>query len=233
MILTPRELRLFPLDAMLRLSVAAGWNQTTDDWQRLIQLNPGLCFGIAIGNTLAATATAHIRRDRSAWIGMVLTLPEFRGRRLARTLVHHLLNILDARQTQTVGLDATDMGKPLYESLGFVDLCPIERWSRPGQPIAAGALENRQAQLQIRQGRLSNYLGPFRAHNEAAAQSLLAQIPTEASLYWDLFPHNTLATRLAANIGLQPDRRLMRMYRGQPLPIPPETTLAIEGFEFG
>jgi GNAT superfamily N-acetyltransferase len=218
---------------MMRLSVAAGWNQTVADWQRMLDLSPGLCFGISIEDTLASTATAYIRPDSTAWIGMVLTLPEFRGRSLARQLVAHLLHILDARNIATVGLDATDMGKPLYTSLGFIDDRPIERWSRPGIAIPPATLSNREATLHIRAGRVANYLGPFTATSKESAADLLSQIPREASLYWDLFPENPTATALATSHGLTPARHLMRMVRGAPLAPPSPQTLAIEGFEFG
>jgi hypothetical protein len=58
---------------------------------------------------------------------MVLTLPEYRGRGYARVLMQHALNHLSGT---TVRLDASDMGRPLYESLGFVAECPVERWRR-------------------------------------------------------------------------------------------------------
>lgn len=236
----------------MHLSTAAGWNQIEADWKRILRLSPGLCYGITIGSTLASTATAFLRPDHTAWIGMVLTHPEFRGRRLASSLLHFLLDILKKSGIDSIGLDATDMGKPLYESMGFKDQCPIERWSRPGQsltpqlsnPISSTPLEaelarestilaNGDAMLYLRPGRNANHLGPFTANNETAAQALLAQIPGEASIFWDLFPEHAYAASLASSIGLSPARRLVRMTLGQPMPLPSPQTLAIAGFEYG
>lgn len=139
--LTPLELRLFPVDAMLRLSVAATWNQTAADWHRILALSPGLCWGLEVDGQLAATATAIVYDEKLAWIGMVLTLPEFRGQGLARRLIAHLLELLQSRNIQSIKLDATTMGAPLYREFGFVEERPIERWFRPGinrNPVSTG-----------------------------------------------------------------------------------------------
>lgn len=236
----------------MRLSLAAGWNQTPADWQRLITLSPGLCWGIEIDGSLATTATAITYDDDLAWIGMVLTLPEHRGKGLAKRLLSTILDLLNARNIASIGLDATSMGAPLYRSFGFEDHCPIERWSRSGtqlpfdlptpvqttQVIEALAAEStvhssEDAYLLVRPGHLANYIGPFVALDESDAEELLAKIPREASLYWDLFPQNPLATRLATEQGLASSRQLMRMSLGQALPPPAHSCLGIAGFEYG
>lgn len=217
----------------MHLSVAAGWNQTAEDWQHIIHLAPELCYGIDIDNQLAASATTYLRPDGVAWIGMVLTLPEFRGRGLARHLLTHLLHELDQRGIASIGLDATDMGRPLYESLGFTTQCAIERWSRPGQPVEPLRIHSSQATLELRPGRVANYLGPFLADSKSAAIEALRQVPPEASIYWDLFPHHPYASHLATSIELTASRRLQRMYRGPHPALPGENIVGIAGFEFG
>jgi GNAT superfamily N-acetyltransferase len=118
------------LPALLRLSQTVCWNQTAEDWARLIALEPRGCFGIDVEGTLAATATVICYRPDLAWLGMVLTLPEFRGRGFAHELVQRAVGYAGRR---TIRLDASDMGHALYRSLGFVDECTIERWERgPG-----------------------------------------------------------------------------------------------------
>lgn len=132
-----RAARPADVPSLLELSTAAGWNQTAADWDRLLRLQPGGCFAAEIDGTLAASATVVKYGDRLAWIGMVLTLPEFRGRGLARALMGQCLDF--AAGVPKVKLDASDMGKPLYESLGFRDECAIERWVRPpSSPAASG-----------------------------------------------------------------------------------------------
>lgn len=253
-ILTPRELHLFPLNAMLRLSTAAGWNQLEADWSRIIALSPGLCFGLEVDGELAATATAFLREPEVAWIGMVLTLPEHRGKGLARQLVGHLLDLLSAQGIRQIGLDATNMGAPLYRSLGFRQLCPIQRWARAGSKMMpfrgdgwkrqdtplleslaseATMLSVSSAKLFLRPGRTATYLGPFTASRESAAVELLDRVPRQGSLLWDLFPHHPYAQSLATRHGFIVSRMLVRMTLGPPMAPPGYETLGIAGFEFG
>lgn len=63
-------------------------------------------------------------------IAMVATLPEARGKGLAAALVTQAL--IDARQRgcETSTLQATKMGKPIYERMGYRDLGPLHMWER-------------------------------------------------------------------------------------------------------
>lgn len=126
-------------DAM-RLKEAANWNQTEADWRNVMRLAPDGCFGIDADGRLAASATAVPFGRELAWIGMVLTHPDYRGRGLARALMEHAIQYLEARGAEWIKLDATDMGQPLYARLGFEDECPVERWARPPAPCQAEEL---------------------------------------------------------------------------------------------
>jgi len=112
---------------LMTLNRAAGWNQTEADWLRLLELEPEGCFGLWCGGRIAATATAVCYGARLAWIGMVLTHPDFRRRGFARMLTERAIAYAEAR-VEWIKLDATDMGRPLYLALGFEDESPIERW---------------------------------------------------------------------------------------------------------
>jgi len=133
-----RLLRHSDIPAAMRLKEAAGWNQTEEDWANLLELEPEGCFGIECDGAAAATATAVCYGKELAWIGMVLTAPEHRGRGFARRLMEHTLEFLRRREVAWVKLDATDMGRPLYARLGFVDECLVERWAVQ-TPLAAKA----------------------------------------------------------------------------------------------
>jgi GNAT superfamily N-acetyltransferase len=124
----PRLLTAADVPAALELSTAAGWNQTAADWERMITLEPEGCFGIDDDGRLAATTTLLCFGDELAWIGMVLTHRDHQRKGLAHRLMCAALDTAQARGVRTIKLDATDQGRPLYLSLGFIDEQPIERW---------------------------------------------------------------------------------------------------------
>jgi GNAT superfamily N-acetyltransferase len=130
--------RLHPEDipAATRLSARVGWNQTEEDWRTLLQLSPHGCLAMEVDGHLAATTTLLCYGRRLAWIGMVLTSPEYRRRGLAGTLLASTLERADKMGIETIKLDATEQGKPLYERFGFHGEQEIERWSRPGESAA-------------------------------------------------------------------------------------------------
>src|SRR6266853_1058801 len=102
-----RLLRAADIPQAMRLKQAAGWNQIEEDWLRLLELEPEGCFGIERDGRLVATTTAIFYGRELAWIGMVLTDPEFRGRGLASQLMRRALEFLDGRAIECVKLDAT------------------------------------------------------------------------------------------------------------------------------
>jgi GNAT superfamily N-acetyltransferase len=135
---TPSPVRLLnnsDIPAAMRLKEAAGWNQTGEDWRRLVTLAPDACFGIDCDGVLAATMTAICYEEELAWIGMVLTAPEFRKRGFARTLMGHTLDHLRRRGVSWAKLDATAMGAGIYSDFDFRLECPVERWQRSADAL--------------------------------------------------------------------------------------------------
>ena len=129
------------LEALTHLKNAASWNQTEADLRRNLSLAPMGCFGIEFEGRMAATATAIAHGDELAWIGMVITDPNFRGRGLARKLMAHSLEYLRSAEIDRCKLDASPMGEPLYRSLGFERECGVERWERSSRAVALPAVD--------------------------------------------------------------------------------------------
>lgn len=123
---------LVPLDigAVMELSSLAGWNQTAEDWKMLLNLEPQGCFGIEADGHIVATTTVLSFGQKVAWVGMVLTHPDFRKRGFAHELIARAMERARRLGIQTVKLDATQEGRPLYESFGFREEQPVERWLR-------------------------------------------------------------------------------------------------------
>ncbi len=131
------------IPAAMRLKEAAGWNQTEDDWRRLLLLEPDGCFGVIKDGALVGTITTTTYGNDLAWIGMVLVDPRHRRQGIATKLMNVALDYLNGK-VKTTKLDATSLGKPVYEKFGFQVESVVERWigsansSTPDTPSHAG-----------------------------------------------------------------------------------------------
>lgn len=125
-----RPLTLADVGFGLQLSSQAGWNQTAADWQRCLDLEPKGGFvaeldGAPVGTTTVCTF------GPVAWIALVLVDVAVRGRGIGTALVKHALAWLESRpclqghlapnetRVRSIWLDATPLGQPVYERLGF------------------------------------------------------------------------------------------------------------------
>lgn len=237
------------LPDLLRLSEAAGWNQTEEDWKRLLELEPEGCFGLAVEGRIGASATVITYGRELAWIGMVLTLPEYRGRGYATQLMQRCLDYCGLRGIATVRLDATEQGRPVYAKLGFVDEYEVQRRAgslAPCEPRPAafdfaldrqafGADRSRLLERTgcARPGRLASYIGPVTARTAAEAREIVLHCGLSGPCFWDVPAANPPALELAESLGFRPVRRLMRMRRGPAVAERPEFVFALAGFEYG
>ncbi len=121
-----RILQESDLPALNELVVAAHWNQTAEDWRRMLALCGPQAIGIEVDGRVVASATLIEYGAEVAWLGMVLTRPEYRGRGFAKHLLQQLL--APSRREQTIYLDATTEGEPLYAKFGFVAESVVRRW---------------------------------------------------------------------------------------------------------
>jgi len=115
----------------LALTRQAGWNQTGNDWQRLLTLSPNGCFAAIADSRLAGAVSTIAYGKRLAWVGMMLVDPGYRRRGIGKELMSTALNYLHHAGIGTVMLDATPDGRPLYDLFGFECRSVIERWERP------------------------------------------------------------------------------------------------------
>jgi GNAT superfamily N-acetyltransferase len=122
----------------LHLSQQAGWNQIEADWQRTLDLEPEGCFVAEWKGTPAGTITTCIF-GAVAWVAMVLVEQSLRRRGIGVALMEHALEFLDRRGVSTVRLDATRLGQPLYERLGFVQQFRLARYEGTLPPAPAVA----------------------------------------------------------------------------------------------
>lgn len=120
-----RTMHLSDLSFAMNLSYSEGWNQTEKDWRLLLE-NPGnTCLVVEAGRRIIGTATAMNYGNKVAWIGMVLIDKDFRGEGAGRLILDYLLDKL--KNFDSVKLDATMAGHPLYVNSGFRDELIIKR----------------------------------------------------------------------------------------------------------
>lgn len=116
------------VDAATQISTSVGWNQTEADWRRLLELFPTTCFGGWVDDSLVATSTLATYDDRVGWIGMVLVDDQYRHRGYGSSIFETALETGQSAGLETIGLDATDAGRNIYEGYDFESLGGIDRW---------------------------------------------------------------------------------------------------------
>jgi len=134
----------------MRLKADNGWNQTESDWRRYLELQPDGCFVAVLNGESVGTVTTCIFGS-VAWIAMMLVDSAHRGKGVGKALMRHALKFLEGQQARTIRLDATALGQPLYEKLGFVAEYSLNRYegilpaaeSVPGvEPLHAGDMDD-------------------------------------------------------------------------------------------
>jgi ribosomal protein S18 acetylase RimI-like enzyme len=125
--LTIRRMTERDIPACQRLREQAGWNQTDDDWRRLLAWEPDGCFVAERGGQIVGSTTTTLYGTRLAWIGMVLVDEAYRRQGIARALFGHAMAYLAGRGVQTVALDSTPLAQPLYAQAGYADVSMLER----------------------------------------------------------------------------------------------------------
>lgn len=122
-----RPLTLADAGFGLQLSAQAGWNQTAADWRRCLDLEPEGCFVVELDGAPVGTTTV-CTFGPVAWIALVLVEAAVRGRGIGTALMKHALAWLEGRGVRSIWLDATPLGQPVYERLGFEPEFTLSRY---------------------------------------------------------------------------------------------------------
>ncbi len=132
----------------MRLKELAGWNQTEADWRRFLALASGGCLVAEWEGRPVGTAVACVFGP-VGWIAMVLVDPEFRGRGIGTRLVAQSVEYLGRKGVRSIRLDATPLGRPVYEKLGFRAEYELARWQgvAPARPTPPGIIPAAEDEL--------------------------------------------------------------------------------------
>jgi hypothetical protein len=119
-----RELTGDDVQSAFTLSSTAGWNQRPEDWRTLLGLAPHGSFTAIVDGRLVGTAIG-INYRAFGWIAMMLVDPAYRGRGLGGRLLEAAMQAVPSNLP--IRLDATPLGRPLYERYGFVEETALTR----------------------------------------------------------------------------------------------------------
>ena len=123
-----RRLTEADLLAAEELRRIAGWNQTINDWRLLLSLEPQGCFAFVEDDRVLGTVTTTTYGRDLAWIGMMLVHPDHRRRGIGTRLMRAALDHLKGLGIGCIRLDATPVGLPVYQKLGFVAEWTLTRY---------------------------------------------------------------------------------------------------------
>jgi GNAT superfamily N-acetyltransferase len=121
-------------EAVWPLSIEAGWNQNAADWRFMLGAGRGFGLRGADGRWQASSLVLPLGQ-RLAWISMVLVTKDRRRGGVGSELLKRCVEEVRAAGA-VAGLDATDLGRPIYLPLGFHDLYKISRWHLDRTPAA-------------------------------------------------------------------------------------------------
>src|SRR5579862_2509994 len=135
--------RLGPADLKrcVALSLDRGWSPERAKWSLLLAACEVFGVDAPDGRGLAGAVVLTRWAPDYASVGMMLVAARYQRRGLGKALMEHLLAA--AGDGAMVTLFATDMGRPLYEKLGFKPVrrntCFVGRF-KPGAGRAAAAV---------------------------------------------------------------------------------------------
>src|SRR5688572_13564502 len=112
------------LDGAFGLSAGAGWNQRLADWHMLLQIAPAGSFAAVADDRVVGTAIG-IDYGTFGWIAMMLVDPAWRGRGIGARLLEEAIGAVPPEMP--IRLDATPLGRPLYQRYGFEDESELTR----------------------------------------------------------------------------------------------------------
>ena len=113
------------LPALMQIKNAENWNQTEEDWLFLMKSNARHCLVALSENKVIGSVAAINYGQKLAWIGMMLVAEDYRGFGVSKILLNTIIKSLG--KCNSIKLDATAAGVPVYKKLGFVATYEIDR----------------------------------------------------------------------------------------------------------
>ncbi len=125
-VMTPDE-----APAVITLMRKIGWDHPLEQTRQNITWGGEGSFCLAFDTEIVATAIALKYSDRLGWVGLVVSDPAYQRRGFARRLMNHVMHYFGT--VESVMLDASTLGFPLYDNMGFESLYKIDVYTGAAQ----------------------------------------------------------------------------------------------------
>lgn len=113
-----RRMRPSDFDFAVRLSNVENWDNSSDDFRRILRVQPGGSF-VATEKKRGVGMVTTISYGRLGWIGNVVVSKQYRKLGIGSWLVKHAVVHLRKKGARTIGLFSYKGNLPFYQRLGF------------------------------------------------------------------------------------------------------------------
>ncbi len=131
-VLTPND-----IPSVVKIMEKIGWFHPVEQTKQYIAWGGEGSFCLAFGDQVVATAIALKYSQRLAWVGLVISDPDYQRRGFAKRLMSHIMDYLS--DVESIMLDASVLGYPLYDKMGFKPLYKINAYRGTPQIFPASA----------------------------------------------------------------------------------------------
>ena len=125
-----RPLTVADLDAVVEATAHVGWGDLRPHLTFYLQ-QTGCCPLVADEDGRIVGTAAGTKKGTVGWVGHVIVHPEYRRQGIGSALVEAVIARLEADGCRTILLIATDLGRPIYERLGFRVDSPYSKLNGP------------------------------------------------------------------------------------------------------
>jgi ribosomal protein S18 acetylase RimI-like enzyme len=109
---------LADIDSAVELSRAEGFRDRRLFWQFVMKVATCRPLVGTLNGSIVATGLATAS-GKVGWLGGIVVAAEFRRRGYGRAMTDELIRGLGAAGCETMSLESTDAGRPMYERMGF------------------------------------------------------------------------------------------------------------------
>jgi GNAT superfamily N-acetyltransferase len=113
-----RDMTAADVEAAVALALAQGWRDRRRFYDFVLRTATCQPVAGAVGGRLVATGLATANGP-VGWLGAIVVDADYRRRGIGRAVTEDLCRRLRTAGCETLSLEATDAGRPMYERMGF------------------------------------------------------------------------------------------------------------------